>query len=769
MSLSRNAEDHSNEGSTQSPPSDLSPNTVYQFGWGYLQPRCLQKSFNNAKMFLFLLTMANIMQGIIINGLLKVSVTSIERRFNLLSSESGLIVSGYDIAGCLSLLPISYLGGKGHKPRWIGWGLVLTSVGSLVLALPHFLTGPYEYKLSRGPSQSATADFSENLTGYSLCKQATQVIDSHNLSSLNATVADCADFTTTLVSYVSISQMKYVFLFGQFLTGIGCTPLAVLGVTFIDESVDPQVYPMYIGIYYMGALIGPAIGFILGGQLLKVFTDVGTIPTITPDSPQWVGAWWVGFVISAGIILVLSIPVLAYPRKLPSTFTRKQTMVNIKEQQYCSNKDEVIVVTVGGKPKHGTRQDRNDPFLQIRPQELTEQAIPLQCDVDTASGSQNISLGGPDADGKSSSCWPSCELVELFASDLCQVVTNKAFLYLSLAAAVLGTLVSGFSTFGPKFIESQFGKSASDAANLFGYVCIPAGAGGMLMGSVLMSGLKLSYRNSLRMCFCVSLLGLFAQFALTLHCDDIPLAGVNVPYKSQLPSVPDDSPFDKSHPCNAACGCVSQAFDPVCGSDGVTYYSACLAGCLATEQSGKETFTNCSCIPSMAAAPESSTNQSVSIFDGTAVRGKCFKPCWWHNVILVGLFLVISTTFMCAVPGVDLSLRCFPQHLRSLSVGIQWILIRTLGTIPGPIIFGAMIDSTCQIWSQNELCSKGHGSCMVYKNQELSFSLLILSVIYKGASILFFGLTLLSYKPARLIAVDTTSGDSSREVLESPL
>ena len=45
---------------------------------------------------------------------------------------------------------------------------------------------------------------------------------------------------------------------------------------------------------------------------------------------------------------------------------------------------------------------------------------------------------------------------------------KRAFLYLSLSAAVLGCLVSGFSTFGPKFIESQFGESASTASKLFG-------------------------------------------------------------------------------------------------------------------------------------------------------------------------------------------------------------------------------------------------------------------------------------------------------------
>ena len=49
-----------------------------------------------------------------------------------------------------------------------------------------------------------------------------------------------------------------------------------------------------------------------------------------------------------------------------------------------------------------------------------------------------------------------------------EIVTDKAFVSLTLAAAVLGTIVSGFSTFGPKFIESQFRKSPADAANVFG-------------------------------------------------------------------------------------------------------------------------------------------------------------------------------------------------------------------------------------------------------------------------------------------------------------
>lgn len=42
------------------------------------------------------------------------------------------------------------------------------------------------------------------------------------------------------------------------------------------------------------------------------------------------------------------------------------------------------------------------------------------------------------------------------------------FILLCLAGATEATLIAGMSTFGPKFLESQFSLSASEAATLFG-------------------------------------------------------------------------------------------------------------------------------------------------------------------------------------------------------------------------------------------------------------------------------------------------------------
>ena len=56
----------------------------------------------------------------VVNGFVNVVITTIERRFGLRSSQTGLIAGGYDIASFLTLVPVSYLGGrsKASKPRY---------------------------------------------------------------------------------------------------------------------------------------------------------------------------------------------------------------------------------------------------------------------------------------------------------------------------------------------------------------------------------------------------------------------------------------------------------------------------------------------------------------------------------------------------------------------------------------------------------------------------------------------------------------------------
>ncbi|GAA6104192.1 solute carrier organic anion transporter family member 4A1 [Tachysurus ichikawai] len=556
----------------------LSSDTENLCGWGALTPHFIQ-NFNTVRWMLFFLCVASFLQGMIINGFINTVITSIERRFDLRSYQAGLIASSYDIAACVCLTFVSYFGGTGHKPRWLGWGVFIMALGSIVFALPHFTTPPYQPR----------------------------VLDHSGLCSTNQTEG-CGDNQGN-----ALSLYRYVFMLGQFLHGVGATPLYTLGVTYLDENVKSNYAPVYIGIFYTAAIIGPAAGYLLGGFFLKTYTEIGQTTLLTPESPLWVGAWWIGFLAGGAAALITAIPILGYPRQLPGS----------------------------------------------------------QC--------YKVSIG------------------------------RRHFL-------------------------SQ------------GYMVVPAGGGGTFLGGYIVKKLKLRCRGIIRFCMLCALVSLMAVFIFLLHCPNVPMAGVTTPYPRPQNISSSYTQLQSSFSvgsnltveCNAECHCVEALYNPVCGADGVMYYSACHAGCSAVNNTDSstesQTFTGCSCIMGNTSRGE----------EGLAIAGKCISSCSHMAVFLAFFFIIISFTFLCSIPALTATLRCVPDNQRSFGLGIQWIVVRTLGGIPGPIAFGSVIDISCLLWQ--EQCGE-RGSCYLYQNSAMSQYTLIAGIIYKILGTVFFMLASVLYKP----------------------
>lgn len=197
--------------------SDSFSGTDKLCGWGNFRPFCLQ-NFRTPQWVLFWLCWAGALQGLIVNGFINVVITTIEKRYELKSTETGLIAGSYDIASFLCLIPVSYLGGSRSKPFFIGSGLIILAFGSLIFSLPYFLAGPYTF--------SQEQDFH--------CHSG--------LASLNYSIS-CSKEDSSLSNY------KYVFFIGQLLHGAGAVPLYTLGCTFIDENVTTKMSSMYLGLY----------------------------------------------------------------------------------------------------------------------------------------------------------------------------------------------------------------------------------------------------------------------------------------------------------------------------------------------------------------------------------------------------------------------------------------------------------------------------------------------------------------------------------------
>lgn len=70
--------------------------------------------------------------------------------------------------------------------------------------------------------------------------------------------------------------------------------------------------------------------------------------------------------------------------------------------------------------------------------------------------------------------------------------------------------------------------------------------------------------------------------------------------------------------------------------------------------------------------------------------------------------------------------RCVADEQRTLALGIQSLLFRAFGSIPGPIVFGVIFDSACIFWQYD--CGR-QGNCWVYDNSSLSDRAVALAII----------------------------------------
>ena len=284
------------------------------------------------------------------------------------------------------------------------------------------------------------------------------------------------------------------------------------------------------------------------------------------------------------------------------------------------------------------------------------------------------------------------------------LATNPTFLFVSLSGACEGFLMTGLATFLPKLIQNTYQMSASQAAVHVGAVSVVAGGGGTLLGGVVVRKLGLKVPGLLKMTSVTQFVAVIMASGLLVGCQPVPMVGLE---GGLAPPVP----------CQH-CSCDRLDYQPVCGN-GVQFYNPCYAGCTALDQG---VFTNCSCIP-----PSSSTSSSSLLLlppSQVATPGPCPASCPLLPIFLASLFLTMFVTFLANMPTLTATLRCVDPNARfwfmmrqllfvvvifiaivqrSLALGIQWLVIRLLGTIPGPVAMGKLFDLACTRWVNSHI------------------------------------------------------------------
>ncbi|XP_067940411.1 solute carrier organic anion transporter family member 4C1-like [Watersipora subatra] len=316
------------------------------------------------------------------------------------------------------------------------------------------------------------------------------------------------------------------------------------------------------------------------------------------------------------------------------------------------------------------------------------------------------------------------------------LLRNAPLMLITATIAVELALAAGFSTFLPKYISNQFNQSPSFSAILTGLLAVPGAALGQMAGGWVCKKLQLKVSGVLKLTAICSGIVLVLSPIFFARCEDPNIAGL-------LANYPGESSNSKGldAACNKGCGCSKDIFDPVCAA-GIEYFSPCYAGCsenLVTLSNNVKVYQNCSC-PAATPAGVPLHNGSVDVTVGIChVNCPLLYPAFVP--VTLGIFFF---TFFIGVPLTVATLRVVPEKQRAFALGLQWTFLRFLGSIPGPIITGAMIDNSCSLWEED--CGV-RGSCWIYNNAQMSLRLFLLTVILKVISIVFNLIGLVVYKP----------------------
>ena len=257
-------------------------------------------------------------------------------------------------------------------------------------------------------------------------------------------------------------QVYCLFIFGNILMGIGASPIFTVGTAFLDDLVWPRKTPIFLGVFYIATVLGPALGFVLGGTWLQIYVDPLTPTTLTDTDPAYVGAWWLGFIIMGLLTVLLSVPILMFPRELPEShlicIERKKDMV----LEFTDGSSESgLLAEVKEAPKH-----------------------------------------------------------------LRQVLSSPTWVYATLSVALQAISIVGLTTFGPKYLEVQYSLSSSVGSYLAGGIGIGGAAVGIATGALIIYCAKSTGKRAAFISFISSLISTLLVLGVLFHCPNANVVGL---------------------------------------------------------------------------------------------------------------------------------------------------------------------------------------------------------------------------------------------------
>lgn len=323
-----------------------------------------------------------------------------------------------------------------------------------------------------------------------------------------------------------------------------------------------------------------------------------------------------------------------------------------------------------------------------------------------------------------------------------RLLTNRLLTCNNLSAVFYILGASAYITFVAKYLEVQYNLSAAGGTVIAGPVSLIGMILGFLLSGFVISKFKPGPRPLLGWNVIVGICYILGQISFIFFgCQDsVGIRGVDLQTMQ----------MNLTEACNADCNCAGIKYSPVCHeASRTTFFSACHAGC-QTILDDKQ-FGNCSCLPLgesnrfdyFSSGKALVMEQQVYQLDSEAVppifdkvkAGPCLNNCTRQYLFFMVISMVINTLGCSGrIGNVLVNYRSVEKRDKSFAQGITLMIISLGALIPGPIIYGAIIDSTCLIWEES--CGT-RGNCWFYHRDNFRFFVNIAAVGFTTIGVLF--------------------------------
>ncbi|XP_071956840.1 solute carrier organic anion transporter family member 2A1-like isoform X2 [Antedon mediterranea] len=786
-------------------------------GIGPFTPSWLQ-CFANPKIFVLILlpTLLLIISAVTYTGAI---LTTIEKEFQISSTESGLLTVINDITGVVVIVFVAFLGHNSHRPRWLGTGILIVGIGMFICAFPHFskdvfdvttISGEFvipDYcfirnfdpsKLPQGfdPSKIPGFDPSKIPGGFDPSKIPEGFDPSKIPEGFDPSKIPGGFDPSNIPEGFDPSKIPEGFDPSKIPAGFD--PSKIPGFNSTSDVLNMTAKSFSRGSAYPGPGTGSrrnsSMPFFPGGF---PFASNFSIPLIGEDCEnKGVGS-------TMGLIIGQVLQGIGGSFVIPLSFTYLDDSLPIHQTVFYA---ALILLAIAFGPVVGylcsaLSLSKFVDFDRIAAEDIPDlsqydprwigawwlgyifigtatiiMSIPFFLFPKRMPSRFKISDDEKEADVDTTfiqairsnprSDKGVINTIKLFLQAMKRLIMNPTLMSLCLAGSAELAILSIFIAFIIKYVITQFGVTPVTATIIVGSVIAPCSMLGNLFAGIFCRKFKLGPKKaSLFVLCCVFITLCVLPVLMFAGCNNPEFAGLTTKYGEKEMSGNNSEVYKPS---------MKSASGPKLPN----LNSECNTGCSCRDNMflpvcGSDGITYASgchagCSQKSSSGEfnpfSSNTNYTgctcISESDsddgyGQAVSGVCSFEC--NTLIIYTVFTAILSILnaMKGSPLVSIILRIVADEDRSVAIGFQMLLSKVMGYFPAPLYFGAVINSACLLWQTT--CGE-EGACLMYDIEQYRYSYFGLLIGLKVISFIMFLIMYSTIKPENNDQYKTVEG-----------